>query len=373
MKKINFILLFFAFFITSFLLVSKVEASSYKNAEQIHITENEIVEGNLYVGAIDLIVDGNIGGDLIGFAENITINGEIAGDLIVVASALEVNGRVEGNIRSLANSFNFNGFAGRNITSFGEKINTSEDSVVAWDLLTSNRETNLKGLIKGNLDSRSDNINLSNITEKNAKIKVNNDENSFYLSPGASIEGDLDYYKTEELNLKQGENEVVKGNITYNKVDNSKNVQLFFIDLLLRIMGAILIAFLLVFGFKKITQGVLKSLASFKNKDIIPGALFLMISPIIAFFFFITLFGIPFSFLIMSFYFIAIYLSQLFFGIFIGDLIYNKINKNKNYFLFVSLGIALSFAAFSLPYLGSFIAILVVLFTLSGIIKYARN
>lgn len=371
MKKINLFLISFAFLLTSFLFVSQVEASSFKNAEKIHISENEIVVGNLYASAIDIIVDGKIGGDLIAFAQNITVNGEIAGDLIIIASELEVNGRVEGNIRSLTNNFKFNGFVGRNVNSLGEEIISGKDSFIAWDLLSLNNKANLKGKINGNLDSSSQNITLAALIEKDANIKINNKENGFYLSPEANIEGNLNYFKNQELNLEGAEN--VKGEIIFNKIDESNSNQLMLLTIFFKIIGALLVALVLVFGFKKITSGILKSIPTFSNKDLIFSFLFLLLSPFIAIIFFMTVVGIPFSLLLMAIYLVAIYLSKVLFGIFVGDLIFKKTKTNNNYFLFVSLGVLLSFIAFNLPFVGSFISILIVLFTLSSIIKYARN
>lgn len=376
MKKINFIFLSLAFLLTSFLFVSQVEAANFKTIESLHVSENEVIAGNLYVTAVDIVIDGKIGGDLIAVAQNITINGEIAGDLIVVASDLKVNGRIEGNIRSLSNYFSFNGFVGKNITSLGDKIESGKDSIVIWDLLSFNRETILQGNIKGNLDSSAEIINLGATIEKDVNVKIANNGNGLYLSPEASVGGNLNYFNTKELNLNTEENERIKGKFVFNKIDNSKNKQREVTNVFLGIIGALLIAFLLFFGFKKTTQGVLTSVYSFKGKDLIPSFLFLIISPIIALLFFITLLGIPFSLLIIAIYFIAIYLAKVFFGLFIGDLIFKKVNKvnlEKNYFLFLSLGVVLSFIAFNLPYAGGFVSILVVLFTLSGIIKYARN
>lgn len=373
MKKINFFFLSFAFLLASFFLVSSVEASSFKTTDSLHVSENEVIAGNLYVGAVDIVIDGKIGGDLIAFAQNITINGEIAGDLIVMASDLKVNGRVEGNIRSLSNYFSFNGFVGKNINNLGDKIDSSKESVVAWDLLSLSREANLDGEIKGNLDISSEIVNLGATVEKDVKIRIANNGEGIYFSPEASVGGDLNYFSAKELNLNAEDNDKIKGELIFNKIEANKNIQIKIINVFLKIIGALLIAFLLFFGFKKTTQGILTSIYSFKGKDLIPSFLFLIISPIVAFLFFITILGIPFSLLITAIIFIAVYLAEIFFGLFIGDLIFKKAKIEKNYFLLLSLGVVLSSVAFALPYVGGLISIAAVLFTLSGIIKYARN
>ena len=80
-------------------------AAETANSEFVIIREDDVVADDLYAGAIRVVVEGRIDGDLIAFAaEEIVINGSVGGSVVAVTPRVVVTGSVNGSLRTVASS-----------------------------------------------------------------------------------------------------------------------------------------------------------------------------------------------------------------------------------------------------------------------------
>ena len=70
-----------------------------RGGDRVVIGADEVVDDDLYVGAEEFVLDGQVNGDLIAAGGTITINGTVDGDLMAAAQTVVVNGEVTGAIR----------------------------------------------------------------------------------------------------------------------------------------------------------------------------------------------------------------------------------------------------------------------------------
>lgn len=371
MKKRS--LLVFSLLLLGFILFApKTQAAEFKTNKAIYIASDEIVDGNLYAIASDITIDGDIAGDLIALASSITINGNIAGDLIVATSQLQINGKIEGNARIASNSLNFNGYVGKNVNAIGQELYFNESSFVGWDVLAAGNIIFLKGTINGHVDADGGKIFINSDISKNVNLNLSGKEQLLNIAPDTKIGGNLNYTSKQETLIAYPEN--VKGQISFqeNNPQKEKNTQKSK-GLLLSIAMALVVASLFIYILKKPYQESMQALDKFKTKNLIPVFLFLILIPVAAIILAITIIGIPAAIIIFIAYGLILYLAKLVSAIFIGKLIFDKFANKKNFFLFISLGIVISWIIFALPVIGGMVAFLATIFGLSGLIQYVKN
>lgn len=360
------ILGFFVFF------TPNSQATEFKQAGLIHIQENEVVSGNLYVATSELIIDGKIAGDLIGVAKNIKINGEIAGDLIVAAQNIEVNGRIEGNIRLISSRFSLNGFVTKNINVLAEEIYLNPESFIGWDFLGAAKIIFVKGIINGGLDVIGENVIVDAQISKDANIKLEGKLQNLTILPETTVGGALNYFSLQETLIANQEN--FKQGVNFKKYEGQKeNTRKEVGNVLFLILAALATASFFFYGLKEINQKTMKALLNFAPKDLLPVLIFFITIPILILILFVTIIGIPLALLLATVFFGMIYLAKIFAVIFISQLVQKKLGKEKNTFLFLALGITISWLIFAQPYVGNIMATIATLFGLSGLIKYVRN
>jgi cytoskeletal protein CcmA (bactofilin family) len=371
MKKRS--LLIFALVLGFFVfLAPNSQATEFKRDGLVHVQENEVISGNFYVAASDLIVDGKIAGDLIGAAKNIKINGEIAGDLIVVAQEVEVNGRIEGNARLASTKFALNGFVAKNINALAEEIYLNPESFVGWDVLAAAKTIFIKGIINGGLDVSGENIVIDSQINKDVNIKLEGELQGLTVLPTTTINGSLNYSANQETLIANQEN--FKQGVNFKEYEGRKERGAKEAgNILFSILAALAIASFFFYALKGINKKTMDSLSGFAPIDLVPMLIFLVITPIIILILFVTIIGIPLSLLLAVFYFGLIYLAKIVAVIFVSQLVQKKLGKEKNTFLFLMLGIIISWLIFALPYVGNIVATVATLFGLSGLIKYVRN
>lgn len=369
MKKRS-LLVFSLILVCFFLSAAPSKAASFKNLELLHIKSDEIVLGNLYVVANNIIIDGKIGGDLIAAAKSIIIKGEVAGDLIAMAPEIEISGRVEGNSRIAFNNFNFLGYIGKNLNALGENISLAKDSFVGWDLLSSTNNISLNGLINGDADVSSQKVVFNGEIRKDSNLRLETKDPVLNISPTALVGGKFLYSAREEMMI---DNENFKSKVEFSKQSNKQNNSKRSLNLIFSILAALAVASFFVYVLGGIKNKVMKGVDDFKNKDLLPALLFLILMPIIALIIFITIIGIPLSLLLFTFYFLIIYLAKVISAIFMAELMFDKLAKKKYYFIFLFIGVAGTWLIFSLPFVGVPIATVAVLFGLSILIKYVKN
>lgn len=336
MKKRNLALLIIAIGIISPFII--VKASNLKNDKNINITKEEVVDGNFYSVASEIIIDGKISGDLIAVAEKIVVNGELGGDLIAVSSEIEINGTIGGNFRAVASNIILNGKVLRNASLVAEKINFEKNSSLSWDLISLSKEILLNGNIKGNVDVFSKTAEINSVNEKDVSVTLS-EETSFFKK------------NKKDFNFKE-----------------------FFFPRLLALLSAILTASALFFGFKKHSLGIISKIENDYLQSFLYGLAIIILSPITLLFLAISIIGIPLSLSLAAIYAALLYLAKILTAIMLGQIFFKKIIKKRiSNFWILSSGVLICWLIFSIPYVGVLAALSAASLGLGGIFKYVKS
>lgn len=111
-------------------------AAETSSSQLVIVREGTDFPDDLYAGALRVIIDGTLDGDLVAFAaEEVVVNGTVTGSLIAVAPTVTINGSVEGTVRMSGNRLSVTGEVGGDVVSAAATIELTPTSRVGGDVL----------------------------------------------------------------------------------------------------------------------------------------------------------------------------------------------------------------------------------------------
>jgi len=123
--------------------------------------EGEKINGDLFVTADLVHIDGEVDGDLYVFSQSVTVTGHVSGDVISLVKELRISGRVDGNIRDWSEILSVEGTVGKNVLAGGSQISLDPKSEVGGSLTAFCEVLQVGGRVGRDLLIRADSIDLN--------------------------------------------------------------------------------------------------------------------------------------------------------------------------------------------------------------------
>lgn len=389
--KISKKIIFLSFALFLLILPASVLAFEVKTGNTVQINENDIIEGNLYIAGNNLSIDGTIKGDVICGAQTVNINGNIEGDVICGAQSLNINGSIGGSVRVAGNTININSAVARGAQAIGNSINLGKNANVGWDMFLAGATGLIQGKIAGDLHGAVANITIDGEVGKNIRLKLNearamnqslrknekNEESPLKITDKAKIGGDVIYTSGIIGNIS-GSAEI-GGETKYNqpKIKETKknHILAWLWSMIYSVFTGLVIGLVLISLWKKQIMEITDVMLEKIGASIGWGAVILFITPIISFFLLFTFIGIPLAFLIIAIWIIAIVLSKIIAGIFVGRKILDKFGKKSKDSLIwaMIIGVVIVKIIFAIPVIGWLLCLVAIFWGLGGIWQFFRN
>ncbi len=352
--------------------ITAAKAANTRTGNSIYVASNEIIAGNLYAIGEKITIDGNISGDLIALAQTIVVNGRIDGDIIALAHNISVNGPIGGNVRIAGNNLSINNKIARNLNLFGPKVIIGTNSNVAWDTYLIGVDADINGTLNGNLSGQANKIIVNGKIGKNIDLKLAQDDSSnLIIGPKAIINGNLTYNSSHQIDVSK--KATIAGKIKQIKTKTkTNNIWPFLWKKLFSVFSALIVGLVLIFISKNITSQIITKLKKSPEKSFLPGILIIFAIPPLSLFLIFTLIGIPLALMLIAWLISIVYIAKIYTAIFVGQLIFEKFNKQgESYALWsLVLGVLILWSSFAIPYVGWFINFLAISFGLGGVWFY---
>jgi cytoskeletal protein CcmA (bactofilin family) len=170
-------------------------AAETANSEFVIIRSEDVLEDDLYAGAIKVTVEGTIDGDLIAFAaEEIVINGVVTGSVLAVAPRVMVNGTVEGALRVSGGSLWVNGTVSRDVVVTALEVQLGEESSVERDVLAWTIDMTALGHIGRRLEGTQGSLSLAGEIDGDVDVSVGR----LVVVDDLVVSGDLGYRSSRD-------------------------------------------------------------------------------------------------------------------------------------------------------------------------------
>lgn len=178
-------------------------AAETTSSEIVIIRPGNEIQDDLYAGALRVIVEGEIDGDLVVFAaEELVIEGTVTGSVTAVAPTVRVDGTIDGSLRVVGGDVRVGGEVGGDLVVAGFEVDLGTGSRIGGDVLAWVADLDAEGEIGGDIGGSQRALRLSGSVGGEVDVSVG----TFVVSGPLSVRGDLAFRSDSEAEgLSQAE------------------------------------------------------------------------------------------------------------------------------------------------------------------------
>jgi cytoskeletal protein CcmA (bactofilin family) len=351
-----------------------------RGGSSVYIPAGQTVEGNLYSAGTNITVEGHVTGDLICAGQSITVNGKVDGSVICAGNTITVNGEVGESVRLAGASLLVNGKIAHNAMLFGATIAQGEKSSIGWDALAAGSTVDIRGSIGRSLHGAAEEAQIGGKIGSAVNLKFDGARsNAAHLKilDGAEIGGDVSY--GDRFDAEVSPNAKIQGSVTRHEPELRDAKKMFSFSwgwgIIYALFSSLAVGLVLISLFKNQLAGIIRKMLEAVGKSIGFGALAVFLSPFLLIALFISIIGIPLSFMLLALFIIALYSSKIIAGVFIGQSLLTSLSGSKEPSLIWSMiiGVALVVLLCSLPIIGFILCMLATFWGLGGIYLYFKK
>lgn len=178
-----------------FALSAPALAADTSNSEFVIIPEGDVFPEDLYAGAVRVVVEGTLEGDLVAFAaEEVVINGTVTGSVTALTPKVEVNGEIGDSLRVAGNRLEVSGHVGGDVVAAVVGAGLDPASRVDGDVLLWAWDGESLGGIGGDLSGTQRHLELGGTIGGDVDVSVS----SLSIVDDLSVTGDLGYRSPTE-------------------------------------------------------------------------------------------------------------------------------------------------------------------------------
>jgi cytoskeletal protein CcmA (bactofilin family) len=342
-------------------------AADLRSGDTVIIASGDVIDDDLYIAANHITINGVVNGDVLSVGNKITVSGTINGNIVAIGMDIDIGGVVTGSVRVGGDSATITGDIGGDLVAAVSKM-ALKDSSVGRDLVFAVDKITIDALIKEEIQGWGNRVSISDIVGGDVEIGVE----SLIITSSADIGGDLIYYSDDEATIESGAR--IGGTTTHEPAKFKKPDFPIFHDFW--IWGAVIGFFMaLIPGIAVILIAPRRSravAAAIKVKPLLSlgwGTLILIGTPIAIVILCITVIGIPLGIIAAILYGLAIFLSQIAFGVFIGYWIigtFRNVESRGMLILAFLLGYVILTLVKLIPFFGTFVTVVTIIFGLGA-------
>jgi cytoskeletal protein CcmA (bactofilin family) len=180
------------------LLIPIAAGARLTQSDLVLVRADDVVTEDLYAAGNRITVEGRIEGDLIAAAfEDILISGEVTGDVTVVAGRVTITGTVGGSVRVAAGRLRVGGSVAEDVAVVSWDSVVDPTGTIGRDLINWGRSGRVAGQVDRDLTGRFSHLVIDG--EVGGAVDIN--VGTFLIGPGAMVEGDVAYRSTREAEV----------------------------------------------------------------------------------------------------------------------------------------------------------------------------
>jgi cytoskeletal protein CcmA (bactofilin family) len=165
-------------------------AGQFHNGQPDYILPaDQKIDTDIFVTAEYTRIDGDVGGDVFVFTRKLVVNGHISGDVFGFAKNIEITGRVDGNLRTWSETLTIAGSVEKNVLAGADSFEIDPKGRVNGSLTLFSGEVMLNGPVGKEMLGSGGNFSLNNKIGGNVQLRAHH----IMIGSGATIAGGLTY------------------------------------------------------------------------------------------------------------------------------------------------------------------------------------
>jgi len=346
--------------------------SSSSNGNVVVSSTEEV--GNLYTAGGQVSVDASPSKDLVVGGGMVDVNGKVGRNLIAAGGNVTVRGDVVASARIAGGSIHISSKSiGEDLVIAGGNVYVGPETLITGDLIVAAGNANIEGAVHGNVKFIGGTLVLNGRVDGNVDAKA---KQYFALGPQANIKGDINYSSRSQYN--RDANAQVAGAVNYSATPSNRSAvgALLTLALLLKLLGMIVVAFILfaIWKARFIERSTHVGNGFWKNAGI--GLLGAILIPIIAAILFVTIIGYYAAIILLLLYVLIWLVSALFAAAYLGGWIISKVDKRaiRIDYVTIALGIIIYSIVAIIPVIGTLAIIILTIAAFGSVLRnYKHN
>jgi cytoskeletal protein CcmA (bactofilin family) len=400
------------------LSIGVVSAAESRAEPQLLIAADEVIEDDLYLFGDEITIDGQVNGDVCAFGRLIRMNGTVEGDFMAAGRAIVISGKVGDDVRMAGQVLKIDDDANiaDDVMAAGFSLEAADGSSIDGDLLYGGYQALLAGRVGGKVIGGLANCEISGNIGKDVHLGVGGDQTGPIaytagspppiaipnVPPGLTIrdtvkiDGDLEYESSSEADIAAGAK--IAGEIRHKLPDVETTLPPTLAQKMLSVFGRYAALLVVGVGVLLVAPNWMRGMSDgVKTRPIaslglgvagIAGFIVLLIVIFVAVIVLavisaavkltglvpvVIVLGLTAGAVtVVSFWFFTVYLADIVLSFFAGSWLLNlaKPTMGENRFFALLVGLVLLALISSVPYLGSIVGWLVVLFGLGALVGW---
>ncbi len=343
-------------------------AAEFRLGEQTSITQNERITDDLYLLGGNVTSAGSVVGDVLTGGGTIVISGAVTGDVTAAGGSITILSNITDDVRASGGSIVIQGSVGGDIIAGGGQV-TIGGGGVGGDVAVGAGSVRIDAPIKGSVNIGGGSVYLNAPIAGNITVEAD----TLTLGSQAVINGTLSYKASKILTKEDGA--TVTGTVTFveRQKKSAQGIAPFAL-LSAWILGKILalLACSLVVGliFKRYSNVLVRKVVEGPLLELGRGFVFFATLPVLSILAFVSLIGIPFGFLGLMSFVVALLFAWIVTPIIVGSVVYCYFSKSDWFVSWktILLGVFLYSIIGIVPILGWLVQALLMLLALGAMV-----
>lgn len=342
--------------IVAVLVPASVFAYAKSSENAVTISQEQVINDDVYVAAESLTIDGLVNGDVYVAANRVTIRGTVNGDVIAVGRLIEVTGVVGEDLRVAGNTVSVTSAAkiGDSFSAAGSDITLSRDSNVGGAIQVAGAAISLEGTVGRGVVAGGEDLDINATVEGD----IHAGTNSLSFGKNADINGKVKYQSAEEAVIADGASFVSEPQRI--EINQSNAVgSLFGARIVSAIIGfsmAFVTGIAIILINKRHTRHIGHRIIEKPSQNMAVGLLAVVAGVPLALFLMTTLVGIPLGIITLLLWGIGLYVAKIFAAVAIGDWVLRRGKDKKaeipSLYQALAVGLGLYFVLSIIPFIG---------------------
>lgn len=337
------------------------------------VPAEELIDDDYFAAGETVTVKGQITGDMFAVGNNVAADGSIGGDIIAMGRQIDAGGSTGGNIRAAGQVVSIRQNVERSVTVACQEFTVGSNSVIGGNILAAASTLKIDGKVNGTLRGAADTILIAGEVVRNVEIAADH----VVVLPSAKIGGNLTYKSANRADIHSGAQ--INGTVRHIPAAPPAEQPLAgrIWGETLKVISLLALALLFVLLLPLPTEQVADTVRTQPWLSLGLGVGGLLVTPILALLFFITVIGIHLGWLFLigygAFLGAGILLGKVFLGFLLGVLILRAVLKKQQVSLIwsVLLGTAIIQLVTYIPYVGWLVNLFVLLLALGALLYLA--
>lgn len=330
--------------------VSPVTATEYRTGDVVHITGGEILDDFFAAGG-DINLEADVLGDFIAFGRTIIVGDDATVDNSVMCGGrrVDINGHVRNSVRICGQYVTVRGHIERNLMCFAQSVIVDGSAWIEKDISFMAGEVLIRGRVGGDLKGSGETVTISGQIDGDVDVEADR----IVVQSTAIIGGRLTYRSKQDATIEEGAQ--ILGSVDRLEPETPGGYSLGdFVWDAWWFLATFAVGALALLIFRPFLQRMVVAMRTSSLKTLLLGFLFFVCLPIAAVILAFTLVGIPIAVFTIMGWVALLYLSQIFVGLTVGQMILGQARASRpaGPYLALFVGLVIVTLVMSIPWVG---------------------